>query len=155
MATDYLAICNNCKRTFSVDSPALKYKCDKCGGLVVVGNPPIKYSEYAHVNNEKQLAYKAHTLDSWRAPDHVGTAIQKYGIAFEYDTVTLTGESSGGIWKEEINSAIREKAVDGWRLISAYSNELGVNSEVRGVLAPVRENSTVCQHVLIFERRIM
>lgn len=47
---------------------------------------------------------------------------------------------------------INKRAREGWKLHTVYSNELGKNAlKVLGLV----ENSTACEDVLVFERKLM
>lgn len=53
----------------------------------------------------------------------------------------------------KITSLLNEYALDGWRLVSAYVNELGHNSSSSGIGEfSTGSNSTIDQHILILER---
>ena len=70
---------------------------------------------------------------------------------YEYDVVTIVNENHGRIDKERMMQILSEHAKDGWKLHSVYSNELGKNA-IR--LLGFGVNSTACEDVLIFERRV-
>lgn len=78
---------------------------------------------------------------------------------YEYKAVSLL--DVGGIFKsnsgrvniEAMTQTLNELGIDGWHLVTAYSNELGKNAlsgGAGGVLLGV--NSTVDENILIFER---
>ena len=70
---------------------------------------------------------------------------------YEYDVVTVINENHGTIDKEKMMSILSEHAKNGWKLHTIYSNELGKNAlRILGF----GTNSTACEDVLIFERRI-
>lgn len=70
---------------------------------------------------------------------------------YEYDVITVINTSAGLTDVDAIKKILAEKSSQGWRLISAYSNELGKNAlSVLGF----GTNSTACQDVLYFERKI-
>ncbi|MBR2999633.1 MAG: DUF4177 domain-containing protein [Oscillospiraceae bacterium] len=75
----------------------------------------------------------------------------QYTQQYEYKTVSLTDPDSGKIKPSQITEMLNRHASEGWRLVSAFSNELGKNSESK---AFVRVNSTICQHFFIFERPV-
>ena len=70
---------------------------------------------------------------------------------YEYKAISL--QDIGGLWQNNsgrvdlttMNSVLNELGLDGWRLVTAYSNELGKN-------AMWNTNSTVDENILIFER---
>ena len=80
---------------------------------------------------------------------------QKFAKSFnefyEYDVVTIINENHGTVDKEHMMQVLADHASKGWRLHSIYSNELG--KKALSVLG-LGLNSTACEDVLIFERRI-
>lgn len=70
---------------------------------------------------------------------------------YEYDVVTIINEDHGTIDKEKMMEILSEHAKNGWKLHTMYSNELGKNAIA---LLGFGVNSTACEDVLIFERRI-
>lgn len=70
---------------------------------------------------------------------------------YEYDVVTIINEDHGTIDKEKMMNILSAHAKNGWKLHTIYSNELGKNAlRILGFGV----NSTACEDVLIFERRI-
>lgn len=70
---------------------------------------------------------------------------------YEYEVVTIINENHGTIDKEKMMKILADHAMKGWRLHTIYSNELGKNAlSIMGF----GTNSTACEDVLIFERRI-
>lgn len=148
----YFAVCLKCQSTYFVDDPQNKHTCAKCGGKVVTGNPLIREKDF---NSSNSFDYIRQVFDTWEDPSQVRESIQKYGECYEYKTVSIEDEEGGFIYTQEMNSIIREHSIEGWRLITAYCNELGRNSVPKGLLLTYRENSTICQHILVFERKIV
>lgn len=70
---------------------------------------------------------------------------------YEYMTLSLTDDNGGGIFTGTIDRRLNELALEGWRLVSSYTNELGHNSTPGNVFA-AGSNSTIDQHILILER---
>ena len=70
---------------------------------------------------------------------------------YEYDVVTVLNENHGRVDREEMLNILKTHALHGWRLHSLYSNELGIDA-IRVLGFGV--NATVCEDVLIFERRV-
>ena len=70
---------------------------------------------------------------------------------YEYDVVTIINEDHGTVDKEKMMKILSDHAKNGWRLHTMYSNELGKNALS---LLGFGVNSTACEDVLIFERRI-
>lgn len=80
---------------------------------------------------------------------------QEYAKSFnefyEYDVVTILNENHGQVDKEKMIKILAEKATQGWKLHTIYSNELGKNAVS---ILGLGVNATACEDVLIFERRI-
>ena len=70
---------------------------------------------------------------------------------YEYDVVTIINENHGQVDKVKMLQVLSEYAQRGWKLHTMYSNELGKNAIT---LLGLNVNSTACEDVLIFERRI-
>lgn len=70
---------------------------------------------------------------------------------YEYDVVTTVNTIDGHTDAAKLKQIIQSHAKRGWRLHTMYSNELGKN--VVHVLG-MGTNSTACEDVMIFERRI-
>lgn len=74
---------------------------------------------------------------------------------YEYKTISLVDDDGGGFSADTLTTYLNEFALEGWRLVSAYTNELGHNSSsssFAGIASGT--NSTVDQHILIMERFI-
>lgn len=74
---------------------------------------------------------------------------------YEYDYVAVPNKSDGSTDKERIQEIIDSHAMQGWRLVTMYSNERGKNSigvAVGGVGGGT--NTTMCEDVMVFERCI-
>ena len=80
---------------------------------------------------------------------------------YEYKVISLLDigglfkSNSGRVNTVEMAQTLNELGIDGWHLVTAYSNELGKNAlsgGAGGVLLGV--NSTVDENILIFERFI-
>lgn len=70
---------------------------------------------------------------------------------YEYDVVTIINEEHGTIDKDKMMKILSDHAKNGWKLHTIYSNELGKNALM---ILGFGTNSTACEDVLIFERRI-
>ena len=78
---------------------------------------------------------------------------------YEYKVVSLLDEaglfrsSSGKVNAIAMTNVLNELGLDGWHLVTAYSNELGKNALSGGVGGVMLgANSTVDENILIFER---
>ena len=78
---------------------------------------------------------------------------------YEYKVISLSDVSglfksnSGRVNTEGMTEVLNELGIDGWHLVTAYSNELGKNAlsgGAGGVLMGI--NSTIDENILIFER---
>ena len=72
---------------------------------------------------------------------------------YEYKTVIINDGTLGGVSSYEITSTLNDLALDGWRLVSSYANELGHNS-TPGSFGSSGTNSTIDEHIFILERYI-
>lgn len=78
---------------------------------------------------------------------------------YEYKVISLSDVSglfkknSGQVDIETMTQVLNDLGLDGWHLVTAYSNELGKNALSGGVGgALLGVNSTVDENILIFER---
>ena len=83
-----------------------------------------------------------------------------YDGYYEYMTLSLTDNNAGGIYTDNnaggiytdtIDNRLNDLALDGWRLVSSYANELGHNT-TPGTAYSAGSNATIDQHILILER---
>ena len=77
----------------------------------------------------------------------------EYKVISLQDVGGLFRSNSGRVNVETMTQTLNELGIDGWHLVTAYSNELGKNAlsgGAGGVLLGV--NSTVDENILIFER---
>lgn len=77
----------------------------------------------------------------------------QYKVISLLDVGGLFKSNSGRVNTEAMTKTLNELGIDGWHLVTAYSNELGKNAlsgGAGGVLLGV--NSTVDENILIFER---
>jgi transcription initiation factor TFIIIB Brf1 subunit/transcription initiation factor TFIIB len=73
------------------------------------------------------------------------------GEFYEYDVETSISKEGGMINTTEIVEILNQRARDGWRLHTMYSNTLGVNAmRILGI----GTNETISQATMIFERKI-
>ncbi len=84
---------------------------------------------------------------------------KEYTGYYEYKVISMTDigglfkSNSGRVNIEEMTMVLNELGVDGWHLVTAYSNELGKNALSGGAGgALLGVNSTVDENILIFER---
>ncbi len=123
--------CPVCKKNVNYDTEI----CSDCGFAFNVVDV-IGYQEIAKIYNERWKQIKKNPF-------------------YEYDYVVVPNMSDGSTNKECIQEVIASHAMQGWRLVTMYSNELGKNSmdvAVAGVGGGT--NTTMCEDVLVFERCI-
>ncbi len=70
---------------------------------------------------------------------------------YEYDVVTILNANHGQVDKVKMKQVLAEYSKAGWKLHTMYSNELGKNAIA---LLGLGVNSTACEDVLVFERRV-
>ena len=123
-----------------------------------VDREKIKHEFYKRIDSKYKVVagygLKEHLQKETEAKEkelrHVNYA-KSLNEFYEYDVVTIINEDHGTINKEKMMKILSEYARNGWKLHTIYSNELGKNAlSILGFGA----NSTACEDVLIFERRI-
>lgn len=119
--------CPVCKKNVNYDTGM----CSDCG-FVFNAIAVIEYNEIAKIYNERIEQYKKNPF-------------------YEYDYIVVPNKADGSTNKETIKSIIESHAMQGWRLITMYSNEIGKNAITVG---GVGGNVTICEDVLVFERCI-
>lgn len=101
--------------------------CSGCGYSFSSGYEFVN-NEIANIYNQRMEQYKRNPF-------------------YEYDYIVVPNKSDGSTDKEKIEKIIRNHAMQGWRLITMYSNEIGKNA-IAGV------NATMCEDIMVFERCI-
>jgi hypothetical protein len=77
----------------------------------------------------------------------------EYKVISMLDVGGLFQSNSGRVNTEAMTQTLNDLGIDGWHLVTAYSNELGKNALSGGAGAMLLGvNSTVDENVLIFER---
>ena len=71
---------------------------------------------------------------------------------YEYAVETVQDNRVGSTNTQALAARINNRACDGWRLVTSFTNELGVNSQS---FMGVGTNATIDETVLIFEREIL
>ena len=78
-----------------------------------------------------------------------------YDGYFEYTTLTFVDDDGGALSAAMISQTLNKYALEGWRLVSSYSNELGHTSKSAGFGGfSSSTNATIDQHIFILERFI-
>ena len=161
----YLGVCTKCERTYYVDEVTNDNHCS-CGGLVVVGVPPITKEQYENATRSEKNKYETATISSYKngnknSQTSIEDRKQRYanrifaGEAYETEVEVLYDDESGNLDVQKVQGMLKQRSIDGWRLVAAYCNEVGHTSEPKGLLYSFHVNSTMCQHFYIFERRII
>lgn len=123
--------CPVCKKNVNYDTAI----CSDCGFAFDIVDV-IEYQEIAKIFNARLAQIKKNPY-------------------YEYDYVVVPNLSDGSTNKERIEEVITSHAMQGWRLITMYSNELGRNSMgVAVVGVGGGTNTTMCEDVMVFERCI-
>lgn len=72
---------------------------------------------------------------------------------YQYKVISLVDEDGGYVDVGQLTMHLNALGIEGWHLVSAYSNEIGRNSSSSGVGGfSSGTNSTVDQNILILER---
>lgn len=119
--------CPICKKNVNYDTEI----CSDCGYIFNVASE-IEYSKIAKIYNERFEQYKRNPF-------------------YEYDYIVVPNKADGSTNKETIKGIIESHAMQGWRLVTMYSNEIGKNAVALG---GVGSNVTMCEDVLVFEKCI-
>ncbi len=119
--------CPICKKNVNYDAEV----CSDCG-FTFNAVSTIEYNEVAKMYNARLEQYKKNPF-------------------YEYDYIVVPNKSDGTTDKEHIKEILTNYAIQGWRLVTMYSNEIGKNAVTVG---GVGGNVTICEDVLVFERCI-
>lgn len=119
--------CPICKKNVNYDTEI----CSDCGFCFNTISA-IERNEIAKIYNERLEQYKKNSF-------------------YEYDYIVVPNKADGSANKETIKDIIESHAMQGWRLVTMYSNEIGKNAITVG---GVGGNVTICEDVLVFERCI-
>ena len=111
----------------------------------------IEEERIAQIEREKQAERQKKAFEA-----RINNLREKgYQGYFEYMTLSLIDDNGGGLTTGQVSLLLNDYALDGWRLVSAYANELGHNSTSGGFGGfSTGTNSTIDQHILILERFI-
>lgn len=109
----------------------------------------IKAEAAQRANRERQVQKQKQAFES-----RINSLKSKgYEGYYEYTTLSLVDDNGGGLTTAQVTKFLNDYALDGWKLVSAYANELGHNSTSGGFGGfSTGTNSTVDQHILILER---
>lgn len=106
----------------------------------------IKYDLKNRIRERKIILQKREELRSVQLPKNP---------QYEYQIVSVGDMDSGEINIREIQRILNQYSEDGWKLHSAFTNELGKNSSATSIGSfGSGTNATIDQTILIFERYI-
>ena len=106
-----------------------------------------KAQTQAQASTQAQAAAQAEPKETpiQRAINNANASKAPQQLKFEYDVVTVPNKTNGSTDVKALKKILAQKAADGWRLVSTYSNELGH-------ISTAGTNSTICEDVLYFEK---
>ena len=110
----------------------------------------IRQRQEAFAREEKEKQYH---LRITRLKSQGIDGYYEYKVISMLDVGGLFQSNSGRVNTEAMTQTLNDLGIDGWHLVTAYSNELGKNAlsgGAGGMLLGV--NSTVDENILIFER---
>lgn len=134
-----------------MDSVRRMKKCPKCGEMVSenVNKCFNCFFDFSNKQAEYELI-KEQTKEMVLEQPKIFSINDQY----EYDVVSIIDEQTGIVDMELLKNTIKDHGTNGWRLVTAFSNEMGHESHASGYLVPTSKNATNDQTVLIFERCI-
>ena len=148
-------LCNNCYDEYSKASQGVKEYVEKFSSSENFPYASVKATSniISRISTRfKTLKERADAEKKRVETEEQHQAFAKsFGEYYEYDVVTIINEGHGQIDKQSILKVLNERAQQGWKLHTIYSNELGKNAVS---LLGLGVNSTACEDVLIFERRV-
>lgn len=146
----YIYYCSKCQYTGS-DFANRKNKCPNCNKELTMSQ--ITVEEWRTFDDAQKQQLKAEWSDLIKP---VSSKMKDDDLIplndiYEYEVIKLTNVNHGSIDVKLMESTLNEHARNGWHLKAMYSNELGKNAlAINGF----GMNETVCEDVLIFERRV-
>ena len=160
----YIHVCPKCHAT--IKYPTTEHRnCPDCNyPMASIGITDEKWAELSMAERNRIRKEESERLEREQALERERLqqqAIEKenkktefaksFNDYYEYDVATVFNKHDGLVNAEALKNVLSQYASKGWKLHTMYSNELGKNAlSVMGY----GTNSTVCQDVLIFERRI-
>lgn len=146
----YMYYCASCDYLGSDEGEYSGAICPECGRVLFATYYPR--DDWKRKNNEE----KSNLKESWKKKILQNEEKADYALAdaeesYEYDVITILNENHGRIDKNKMRTVLSQKAREGWRLHTVYSNELGKNALM---VLGLGHNATACEDVLVFERKI-
>lgn len=107
----------------------------------------------AQMNRERAERERQFQLRIQNLKDHHHNGYYEYKVLSLSDIGGLFRANSGRVDIATMTSVLNDMGLDGWHLVTAYSNELGKNAFSGGAGGVMLgTNSTVDENILIFER---
>ena len=112
-----------------------------------------KKEALAAEEEEQRERHKKHSLSISRLKSRGFDGYYEYKVISLSDVGGLFNSNSGKVDIAAMTVILNELGIEGWHLVTAYSNELGKNALSGGAGgALLGVNSTVDENILIFER---
>jgi len=148
-------LCNDCHTLYleasSGDADARKIFCDPISFPKATARAKSAFIDVVIRREKSRQAEEAAVREKLVLEQQHQEFAKSFNEFYEYDVVTIINHNHGTIDREHMMRVLTDYATRGWRLHSVYSNELGKNAlSVLGYGV----NSTACEDVLIFERRV-
>lgn len=148
-------LCKNCYETYNKavcgDSEAVKVFCAPNAFPNATNRARTDVIDLVKRKEQKRRQEEAAERKKIEDEQKRQEFAKSFNEFYEYDVVTIINANHGAIDKEHMMKVLADHAAQGWKLHSVYSNELGKNAlSVIGLGV----NSTACEDVLIFERRV-
>ncbi len=134
--------------------------CQSCGGNKRTSIYTPEKQELQQKIAQQQAALQAAAAERERRENRF-EKLSQIGLDgyYEYKVISLQDESglfrrnSGRLDIDSMAETLNQLGAEGWHLVTAYSSELGKNMLSGGAGGAVfGSNSTVDEHILIFER---
>jgi len=136
--------------TIIEDEEKTEVTADSAEDIERMINSDKSLSEKERAEYEKQLKEYGIKQQEKKIADLKAKGYPGY---YEYTTISLLDNGSGDVNPQQLSSLLNSYALEGWRLVSSYANELGNNNTSLGIMGfSMGKNSTIDQHILILER---
>ncbi len=148
--------CDICARNYSCLINA-KTKSERINALEYFKNKNTRALELQRAieNAEKEEAAEREKEQRIIEKDKQLDLIRIKNPKYEYKTVVVADEMNGGANIDSINTILNSYASQGWKLHTAFTNELGKNTSSGGYGGvSMGSNATIDEVILIFERCI-
>lgn len=110
----------------------------------------IAYEDYEHQRRKSIYRIRLEKLKEKGVPGYY-----EYKVISLFDGNKDERKSYGQINSRELEKTLNDLGADGWRLVTAYANEIGKTMYSLGIAGVSSgTNATIDEHILIFERYI-